>query len=84
MRRTILASVISLSVGIFGAARTKTKPTISQTPLTAEELELYSIFLDSFAGKGKEPVNFSDRTLPLTLADSDNAGPCLKGLRESF
>jgi hypothetical protein len=81
MRRTVLIFVISLLVGISGTASNKSKPTLSQTPLTSEDLELYGIFLDSFVGKGKELVNFSERTLPLTLADSDNEGPCLEGIR---
>jgi hypothetical protein len=81
MRRTVLIFVISLLVGISGTASNKSKPTLSQTPLTSEDLELYGIFLDSFVGKGKELVNFSEKTLPLTLADSDNEGPCLEGIR---
>jgi hypothetical protein len=70
-----------LLVGISGTANTKSKTTMSQTPLTQKELELYGIFLDSFVGKGKEPVNFSENTSPLTLSDSDNEGPCLEGIK---
>jgi hypothetical protein len=80
MTKSILVFVVSLLVGISGTASTKTKPTLSQTPLTPEELELYGIFLDSFVGKGKDPVNFSEKTIPLTLRDSDKEGPCLEGI----
>ena len=81
MRRAVLILIIPLLVGISGTASTKSKPTLSQTPLTSEDLELYGIFLDWFVGKGKELVNFSERTLPLTLADTDNEGPCLEGIK---
>ena len=79
MRRIVLTLLISLLVGISGTADTK-RLTLSQTPLTSEDLELYGIFLDFFVGKGKELVNFSERTFPFALADSDNVGPCLEGI----
>jgi hypothetical protein len=81
MRRSILVSVISLLVGISGTAANKGKSIVSKTPLTAEELELYGIFLDSFVGKGEGAVNFSERTFPLAFVDSDNEGSCIEGIK---
>jgi hypothetical protein len=70
-----------LLFGISGTAANKSKSTLRKSPLTAEELELYSIFLDSFVGKGEDAVNFSERTSPLTFGDSDNEGSCLQGIK---
>jgi hypothetical protein len=81
MRRSILVFVISLLFGISGTAANKSKSTLSKSPLTAEALELYGIFLDSFVGKGEGTVNFSERTSPLTFGDSDNEGSCVQGIK---
>jgi hypothetical protein len=80
MRRSIMICVISLLVGISGTAANKSKSTLSKTPLTPEELELYGIFIDSFVGKGEGVVNFSERTSPLAFVDSDNEGSCIAGI----
>lgn len=72
--------MISLLLALSATATQKTKPTLSKTPLTAEEIEVYGAFLDSFVGKGAETVNFSDKTFPLNL-DADNQGPCLEGIQ---
>src|ERR1700733_6683727 len=79
MRRVILVLVASLLIGMPLASGQKNKPTLSKTPLTAEELEIYGVFLDSFVDKGKDFVNFSDKTSPLTLSDDDQ-GMCLEGI----
>ena len=81
MRRIVSVFVASLLLGIFVLPRGKNKPTLSSTPLTAEEVEVYGIFLDSFVGKGKEQVNFSDKTFPFTFADLDKQGPCLERIK---
>src|SRR5262249_20760093 len=81
MKSSILILIPFLLLGISAPSAEKNKPTISKTPLTAEEVEVYGTFLDSFVGKGKESVNFSDKTFPLTVLDSDNRGPCLEGIR---
>jgi|SRR5882672_2615583 len=81
MKSSILVFIASLLLGISATSAEKNKPTLSKTPLTTEEVEVYGTFLDSFVGKGKEPVNFSDMTFPLTLLDSDNRGPCLEGIK---
>jgi hypothetical protein len=81
MKRSILVFVISLLVGIWGTAANKNKSTLSKTPLTAEEMELYGIFLDSFVGKGKGAVNFSEKTFPLAFDVPDNEGSCIEGIR---
>jgi hypothetical protein len=73
--------VASLLLGVFLIPKEKNKLTISSTPLTTEEMEVYGIFLDSFVGKGKVPVNFSDKTFPFTLLDTDKQGPCLEGIK---
>ena len=81
MRKTVLTFIAFILAAWPGESKNKQKPTTSQTPLSAEQLELYGIFLDSFVGDGKEPVNFSDRTLPFVLLDSDQKGPCLEGIK---
>jgi hypothetical protein len=81
MGRRILVIVAALLIGMPVTSGQTNKPTLSKTPLTAEELEVYGIFLDSFVGKEKESVNFSDRTFPLTLPDADNQGRCLEGIK---
>jgi hypothetical protein len=80
MKNSFLLSTISLLLVLSATATQKNKPTLSKTPSTAEEIEVYGTFLDSFVGKGAEPANFSDKTFPLNL-DADNQGPCLEGIQ---
>jgi hypothetical protein len=72
MKSSILVFFAFSLLGIFATSAEKSKPTLIKTPLSAEEVEVYGTFLDSFVGKGKDPVNLSDKTFPLTLSDSDN------------
>jgi hypothetical protein len=80
MRRVGVIFVALLLLASPGKTEKKQKPVVSQTPLSAEELELYGIFLDSFAAEIKQPVNLADNTVPFSLSDGDKDGACLKGI----
>jgi hypothetical protein len=58
-------------------------PTISNTPLGAEELQVYGAFLEHYIGRGSTATNLGDRTVPIDLSPSpeDFGSGCLKGLR---
>jgi hypothetical protein len=73
MKRTSTVLLLVFFVGVSTTAKTQSKSTDAQTPLTAEELKLYSDFLDSFLGtrSGSGPTNLSDRIVSLVLNSGD-------------
>ena len=76
-------------VGLPVTLKTQSNPTNSETPLSAEELTLYAVFLDSFLGMhdaadftprhDSSSVNLVERTVPLILSPGDADG-CLRGI----
>jgi len=73
MKRTSTVLLLVFFVGLSTTAKTQSEPTDAQTPLRAEELKLYSDFLDSFLGtrSGSGPTNLSDHTVSLILAKDE-------------
>jgi hypothetical protein len=85
MKRTSTVLLLVFFVGLSTTAKTQSKPTHAQTPLTAEELKLYSDSLDSFLGtrSGSGPTNLSDHTVSLIL-NSGAKDECLQEISRSL
>src|SRR6266576_1626290 len=57
------------------------RPTLSQSPITSEQIEVYRAFLTSYAGGGKSPhFNLAKHTYPLDLSNEKRNDECLKGI----
>jgi hypothetical protein len=79
MEKTVWVVILWMS-GIAGATWGTDKPNLSKASLTAEEVEIYGTFLDSYLGANKEVTNLSDRTFPLDLSGPGDQSSCLKGI----
>jgi hypothetical protein len=85
--------LIGFFMGLPVTLETQSKPTNSETPLSAEELTLYAAFLDSFLGMhaaadfmprhDSSSVSLVERTVPLIPSQKDADG-CLKGIGFKF
>ena len=57
------------------------KPTLSQSPITPEQIEVYRAFLTSYTSGGKSPhFNLAKHTYPLDLSNEKHNDECLKGV----
>jgi hypothetical protein len=69
MKKSSAVFLLALFIGLSATGKPASQPTGAQTPLTAEELQLYGDFLDSFLHTSGDPttVSFSFRTVALVL-----------------
>ncbi|MGP0017595.1 MAG: hypothetical protein ACLPHP_03420 [Candidatus Sulfotelmatobacter sp.] len=80
MKTNGLVIVGVLLAAVFAAAADG-KPTLSQSPMTAEQIEVYRAFLTSYTNGGKSPhFNLAKHTSTLDLSEEKGEGGCLKGI----
>jgi len=81
LMRPALIIAILLVLGISLKSAPKEKPTLSKTPLTAEALEIYGTFLDSYLHPNSDgEMNLSDMTAPLSFSGPGDDSSCLHGI----
>jgi hypothetical protein len=56
-----------------------TKPTVSKSPMDADQIAVYQAFLSSYNNGSNARLNLSKRTATLNLAE-EKQEPCLKGI----
>lgn len=63
------------------AATADDKPTLSQSPMTSDQIEVYRAFLTSYTNGGRSPhFNLAKHTSTLDLSNEKGDGGCLKGI----
>jgi len=63
------------------AAIADDKPTLSRSPMTSDQIEVYRAFLTSYTKGGKSPhFNLAKHTSTLDLSNEKGDGECLKGI----
>src|ERR1051326_9017844 len=76
-RLVILGALLVTSYG----ATAEDKPTLSQSSMSADQIDVYRAFLSSYANGSKSPhLNLAKRTDALKLPDEKGEGGCLKGI----
>jgi len=64
----------------FGQGSPEPKPNVSDQPLAAEQLAVYSVILQGWGDDGKATVNLSIQTVPLQTSGPMGDEGCAKGL----
>jgi hypothetical protein len=70
-----------LGLIVFAVAEER-KPTLSPTPLTAEQIAVYQAFVNSYSnGSKSRHLNLANRTYSLDLSEDKGDDACLKGIQ---
>jgi hypothetical protein len=82
MARIQFAALVILLAGIpISTTAANTKRMLSKTPLSTEQMEIYSAFLSFYTNGSKSSrLNLANRTGPLDLAEQRGPNGCLKAI----
>jgi hypothetical protein len=82
MTRFSIGALLVLILSTSGAITADNEPTLSKTPISAEQLEVYRAFLRSYSnGSRSEHLNLANRTRPLDLTEEKKEeAKCFEGI----
>ena len=71
---------LCLIVGSRSLAASDVKPSPAKTPLSPEQIAIYRVFFDWYAGRNPDGVNLAAQTVPLDPTNHSAENSCLKGI----
>jgi hypothetical protein len=79
--RVLAVSFTCLMLSVVSAGQNESKPVISNEPLTAEELTVYSVVLKNYRKDDASPMNLANRTDLFRSEEDSSDQACINGIQ---
>jgi len=81
LRVLTLATLGITALSFAQSQEEEVRPALSKDPLTAEQIAVYRVFLQSYDNGSKAALNLANKTEPMDLPDTSKDLECLKGIK---
>ena len=81
MSKIVVIALACLALGTSSDSQDEPKPTLRDEPLTAEQVAIYRVVLETYRRGNYTPLNLADRTEPLHRSEGSSAPGCIRGIK---
>jgi len=80
MRMVIVIAIACVALNAFSSGQVDPKPTLSNEPLSAEQVAIYRVVLANYRKGTDAALNLADRTTPLERSEGSSVLGCRRGI----